>query len=173
MIRNHQNIFIVGLPGSGKTTLGKILAKDLLWDFEDSDQVIETMEGTTIKNIFETHGEKYFRKAEYNYLKNFSSNRIVVATGGGMPCQAENISLLRQKGTMIYLKCPVSVIINRLSSGDKIRRPMIKAENAKDLVNFYEKLIKERESFYQQADLIIDCQQNTEIVVKTIKQMLF
>ncbi len=173
MIRNHQNIFILGLPGSGKTTLGRILAKELLWDFEDSDQFIETMEGTTIKNIFNTRGEKYFRKAEYLYLKNFSSNGVVVATGGGMPCQAKNISLLRKKGALIYLKCPVSVIINRLSSGDKTQRPMIKAENTEDLVIFYEKLIKERESFYQQADLIFDCQQNTEIVVKTIKQMLF
>ncbi|MBK8620482.1 MAG: shikimate kinase [Saprospiraceae bacterium] len=173
MIRNHQNIFIVGLPGSGKTTFGKLLAKELCWNFEDSDQVIETEEGATIKKLFDTHGEKYFRQAEYNYLKNFSGDRVVVATGGGMPCFPKNLHLLQKKGMLIYLKCPVSLLLERLSTEEIRKRPLMVSNNPEELSDIYDQLLKTREPYYLKADLIIDCQQKTEIFVKIIKQMLF
>ena len=88
-------IFLLGFMGSGKSTLGKRLAKKMSWEFLDMDKVLEEQEGMTVTQIFQEKGEAYFREAETQFLQGLdpSMNRIV-ATGGGAPCHTNNMDLM-------------------------------------------------------------------------------
>ena len=99
-----MNIFIVGPMGSGKTTVGKIVANELFLEFFDTDATIEEKTGVTIDWIFDIEGEAGFRKRETLVLKELvSSNSIVLATGGGIVIEPENRELLASRGTVFYL----------------------------------------------------------------------
>ena len=102
-----MNIFIVGPMGSGKTTVGKIVANELFLEFFDTDATIEEKTGVTIDWIFDIEGEAGFRKRETLVLKELvSSNSIVLATGGGIVIEPENRELLASRGTVFYLHTP-------------------------------------------------------------------
>ena len=120
-----MNIFIVGPMGSGKTTVGKIVASELFLDFHDTDGKIEENTGVTIDWIFDIEGESGFRKRETAILKEMvASNSIVLATGGGIVIEEENRELLASRGTVFYLHTPLDIQIERTSK-DK-ERPLLK-----------------------------------------------
>ena len=99
-----MNIFIVGPMGSGKTTVGKIVASELFLEFHDTDAKIEETTGVTIDWIFDIEGEAGFRKRETAILRDMvASNSIVLATGGGIVIEEENRELLASRGTVFYL----------------------------------------------------------------------
>ena len=148
-----MNIFIVGPMGSGKTTVGKIVANALFLDFHDTDTTIEDKTGVTIDWIFDIEGEKGFRKRETLVLKDLvASNSIVLATGGGIVIEAENRELLASRGTVFYLHTPLETQINRTSK-DK-DRPLLKGQDpAKVLADLQES----RQVFYEEvSDHIIN-----------------
>ena len=148
-----MNIFIVGPMGSGKTTVGKIVAGELFLDFHDTDAKIEDTKGVTIDWIFDIEGEAGFRKRETTILKEMVAlNSIVLATGGGIVIEEENRELLASRGTVFYLHTPLNTQVERTAK-DK-DRPLLKD---KDPAKVLADLQKSRQSLYEEvSDHIID-----------------
>ena len=124
-MKKYKNIYLIGLMGSGKTTLGKILSKKLDKQFYDSDHVIEEKLGVDVPMIFEYEGEAGFREREKDSLKELVSKKnIVLATGGGIILSQSNRDLLSENGIVIYLKSNQKDLIKRMKN-DKTR-PLLK-----------------------------------------------
>ena len=146
------NLILVGMMGSGKTTMGRVLAKHLGKDFVDSDEEIQFRTGVTIPHIFDVEGEVGFRQRETVALENLvQRNGLVMATGGGAVIANENRTLLRHNGIVIYLRASVHDLWLR-TRNDR-NRPLLQTGNA------YEKLaglLRQREAYYQQvADIVM------------------
>lgn len=147
------NIFLIGLMGAGKTTVGRVLAKHLDKTFYDSDVEIEKRTGVKIPLIFELEGESGFRKREVSVIEDLCKmENIVLATGGGAVLSAETRANLKQYGTCIYLRAHVQELWNR-TKNDK-NRPLLQTPDPKKRL---EELYQARDPLYREvADLIID-----------------
>jgi shikimate kinase len=144
-MKKYKNIYLIGLMGSGKTTLGKILSKKLDKQFYDSDHVIEEKLGVDVPMIFEYEGEAGFREREKDSLKELVSKKnIVLATGGGIILSKSNRDLLSENGIVIYLKSNQKDLIKRMKN-DKTR-PLLKNGNIEEIIK---KLCNEREPLYE------------------------
>jgi len=166
----RSNIFLVGLMGAGKTTVGRALAKKLNRRFVDSDHEIEARTGASIPWIFEIEGEESFRQRESEVIRDLSAeDGIVLATGGGAVLRAENRALLKQRGTVIYLRASVNSILQR-TSRDR-NRPLLQTADPRARI---EELAREREPYYQEvADLVIETgRPNLQFLVQTILSQL-
>jgi len=151
-----MNIYLVGYMGTGKTTVGQLLAKKLRRSLIDVDEFIENRYRKTIAAIFEEKGEDGFREIEHRALQEIVNfENIVVSTGGGLPCFSDNMNLLNQTGITVYLRASVDELFDRLS-GDMQKRPLIKGKNADELRDFIETSLKKREPFYNQSQFIFD-----------------
>ena len=163
------NIYLIGMMGAGKTTVGKLLAEKLEYRFIDTDNIIETVSQKKINQIFAEEGESTFRQLETGVLVQVSAYlRTVIATGGGIVLRQNNWSYL-QEGMVIYLDVPVNLLVNRLA--DDQTRPLLQAE---DLRKKLTKLQQERESLYKQADMTISVtakDKASDIVEKIIAQI--
>jgi shikimate kinase len=164
--KKKTNIYLVGYMGTGKTTIGKLLAEKLSRSFIDMDGFIENRYHKTVSSIFEEKSEAGFREIEHRTLQEISSfENVVVSTGGGLPCFFDNMDLMNRTGITIYLKASVDELVGRLSF-DKQKRPLIKGKNAEDLRDFVKTNLEKRESFYSQAAFIFDiprCSSKKEI----------
>lgn len=148
-------IFIIGLPGSGKSKYGKRLATYLGWKYLDSDTEIEKTEKRSIAQIFDESGEDYFRKLESEFLQSIpSGGNIVISTGGGMPCHNNLLQIIKEKGNTIYLQIPPQILASRLQSDDT--RPMFKNLESGEILDLIYRLLAQREKYYLQADKIIE-----------------
>lgn len=142
--------------GSGKTTLGKALAKAKNIPFTDLDDYISQRENASVQEIFNTKGEVYFRKKEAQYLKELleSDTEGVLALGGGTPCYGENMTLIQQSGSIsVYLKYQHRTLSERLAK-DK-QRPLLKNIRKEELEDFIRKHLFERAPFYLQANFTL------------------
>ena len=146
-----QNVILIGPMGSGKTTVGKQLAKRLRMDFVDSDHMIEERCGVSISTIFDIEGEDGFRKRETKMLSELCERTgVVLATGGGAIVSEENRILLR-KGFVIYLKTSIETQLARTQKNQN--RPLLDNVDAEEKLN---QLMEERGRLYEQeADLIV------------------
>ena len=145
-MKKYKNIYLIGLMGSGKTTLGKILSKKLDKHFYDSDQVIEEKLGVNVPMIFEYEGEAGFREREKDILKELvSKQNIVLATGGGIILSESNRNLLAKNGIVIYLQSNQKDLVLRMKN-DKTR-PLLKNGNVELIIK---KLCQEREPLYEE-----------------------
>ncbi|MCK4840542.1 MAG: shikimate kinase AroK [Methylococcales bacterium] len=143
-MKQTDNIYLIGLMGAGKTTIGRQLAKALHHPFYDSDKAIEEQTGVDIATIFEYEGEEGFRIREQNMLEELTQiNGIVLATGGGAILREENRKALKDNGFVVYLQCSVDKILQR-TKRDK-QRPLLNIENPRARV---EALFAEREAHY-------------------------
>ncbi len=119
----EKNIVLIGMSGCGKTTLGQMLAKKLNMDFIDTDEVIEKEQKRTIKNIFETDGEIYFRNLETECAKKVSLyNNTIISTGGGIILKEENMKYLKENAITFYIKRSVKSIKSTI---DASNRPLL------------------------------------------------
>ena len=144
------SIYLIGMMGSGKSTVGHKLAKRLNYRFIDLDNLIEKISKQSIKDIFNQQGEAFFRDLESQVLAETSAyTRTVVATGGGIVLRRDNWSYLRH-GLIIWLDAPIEILISRLSH-DK-NRPLLQVE---DPVQVLAEILEKRLLLYQQADLTI------------------
>jgi len=144
------------MPGSGKSTLGKQLAEELKVRFVDLDAEIERSEQKSIPEIFELHGEDYFREAESHSLKNValgSGMGFVMATGGGTPCFFDNLSRMNESGVTIFLDVSLDTLIQRLLESDLSSRP--KFGDRQGLSDRLIRMTNERKSFYTKATLVL------------------
>jgi shikimate kinase len=148
-----NNIYFIGLMGAGKTTIGKILAKNLGKTFYDTDQVIEQRTGVKVSTIFELEGEEGFRKRESAAIEELSQlDNIVMATGGGAVLLPENRQALKQRGCVIYLRANVNDLWVRMRH-DK-HRPLLQNVDVRAKL---EQLYHQRNPLYTEtASLIID-----------------
>jgi len=146
------------MPSSGKSTLGRQLAKRLNYHFVDTDDLIENQEITSISDIFKYKGENYFRMIESNILKTIQPNQgLIVATGGGMPCFYNGIDLIRANGTSIFLNVSPEDLLKRIQKSDANNRPLInKITSQEELLADIKKRCKDRLQYYEQADIQID-----------------
>lgn len=148
-----DNIFLIGLMGAGKSTIGRQLARRLGKEFRDSDGEIEKKTGVNIDVIFDIEGEQGFRRRETEMLRELTAVRgIVLATGGGAVLAPENQTLLKDNGFIIYLKASAEHLAGRLRL-DR-RRPLLRSG---DKLTKIRELLERREPVYQQlADLVIE-----------------
>ena len=162
MLKEQKNIVLIGMPGCGKSTVGKILAKKLRRELLDTDEEIIKADGRTIPEIFENDGEKLFRELETSAVKNVGKQLSkVIATGGGAVMKKENRDALKQNGTVIYLKKDLSLL-----SLDG--RPLSKNEDA------VRKLYEERKDTYEAfADFTVEVSADAEITAERVIQCIF
>ena len=166
----NNNIFLVGLMGAGKTTIGRLLARRLDMTFIDSDHEIEARTGATIPWIFEIEGEASFRRREADVIRELTAQKgIVLATGGGAVLNPASRKLLAERGTVVYLRASVSSILQR-TAHDKNRPLLQTADPRKKL----EDLTAQREPLYREiADMVIDTgRPNVQSMVQTILDQL-
>jgi shikimate kinase/3-dehydroquinate synthase len=165
-----SNIFLIGLMGSGKTTIGRQLARRLGKRFIDSDHAIEARTGATIPWIFEIEGEASFRRREADMIRELTSQRgVVLATGGGAVLDPANRAFLAERGTVVYLRAGIGSILQR-TSHDK-NRPLLQTADPRRKL---EELLAQREPLYREiADLVIDTgRPNVQSMVQTILDQL-
>jgi len=152
-----MKVFLLGLPGSGKTTLGRKLAATLQMPFVDLDKEIEKTEGKLIRDIFAEKKEDYFRKLESAELKKWCSkpDDFVMATGGGAPCFFDNLEVINKSGKSIFLDVPASEIVRRMSMGPIEKRPLLAAGGKDGLKDSIEFLRTNRMQYYKQASVTL------------------
>ena len=133
MISPQENIILVGFMGSGKSSLGRLIAKKSGRRFADTDQMIVQSEGQEISQIFKTHGEGYFRRLETSVLQTLPpGGGLVLATGGGIVTTPENIPLLREQGFVVWLQADEEEIFKRVSRNSQ--RPLLQTENPRKTI---------------------------------------
>jgi shikimate kinase len=171
-------IVLVGYMGSGKTTVGKELAKILSVMFVDLDLEIEKSENMTVSKIFDSKGAIYFRKKEKIVLEEIirSENSVVLSLGGGTPCYFDAMNLLNDEKEVhtVYLDVSIPILVNRLLP-EKGHRPMLNAINSEqELSEFIGKHLFERRPFYRKAKQMVKVNnESPEQLAKRIASLLF
>lgn len=147
-----KNIVLIGFMGTGKTSVGKVLAKKLGREFVDVDEVIEKTTGMKISEIFSRFGERVFRDIETEVIKLITKkNGQVIATGGGVVLRDENMNRLRENGIIFCLKAKENVIFERVKHCTD--RPLLQVQNPEERIS---QLLKERMPLYDKADFSVD-----------------
>jgi len=164
-----MNIYLVGFMGTGKTSVGRLLASEKKSSFVDLDELIELKEQRRIVDIFAKDGEPYFRKIEKKILKQVATQKkFVVACGGGIVLDKDNIKLMKKTGTLICLSAKSEEILKRVSQNTL--RPILNVKKPKERI---ELLLKMRAPYYMQADKTIDttCLSIKQVVSKILKML--
>lgn len=166
----NKNIYLVGLMGSGKTTVGKLLSKHLRRPFYDTDHEIVRRTGVTIPMIFEVEGEAGFRKREEQMIAELTQlDDVILATGGGAILSPSNRELLKQRGTVVYLRGSIEELWQR-TRHDR-NRPLLQTQDPKARLR---ELYAQRDPLYREiAEVIVDTgRQNAHILVQHLAQYL-
>ncbi|MCF6132729.1 shikimate kinase [Flavobacterium wongokense] len=152
-----QKIILVGYMAVGKTTIADLLSDKINFKAIDLDKLIENKAGLSINEIFKQKGEIYFRRIEHELFTETLKNteNLIISTGGGTPCYANNHLLLNGENvTSIYLKASLDIILERLKSA-KSERPLVAGKSDEELKEFVAKHLFERSYFYNQAGFTI------------------
>jgi shikimate kinase len=147
-----KNIIITGFMGTGKSSVGRRLAKELNMKFVDTDGLIEREAKMPISEIFAQFGEDQFRKLESKVISEVSAcTGAVISTGGGAIINPLNLEALKRNGVIVCLAASVNAILSRIGKGNE--RPLLSVGNKEEIIS---NLLKAREPFYKKADFIID-----------------
>ncbi len=147
-------IILIGYMGSGKTTLGKVLSKELNLPFFDLDWYIENRFCRTVSQLFAERGENGFRQIEREMLHEVAEfENVIIAAGGGTPCFFDNIQYMNSKAQTVYLKASPEVLFRHLQSG-RAKRPLLADMNDEEMKAFIVKSLEKRAPFYEQATYI-------------------
>lgn len=145
------NIVLIGFMASGKTTVGRLLAGNLRWNFYDTDAEVEKEAGCSIAELFARKGEAYFRQREKEVIARITEgSRAVIATGGGAVLAPENVKRLREGNKVIWLKADGETVWQRVAGSED--RPLVRGRSREEVVA----LLKKREPYYSFADLKIE-----------------
>lgn len=152
-------LFLVGYAGSGKSTLGRHLARRLSCQVVDTDKRVEQMVGASVADIFHYEGEEYFRQAEREALESAlsSGDTLIISTGGGLPTWRDNMEWMNGVGVTIYLKRTPEQILSRLSAYGREKRPMFRGKSDEELLEFMREQMALREEYYAKSKISIDC----------------
>lgn len=168
-----DRIILLGYMGAGKTTVGKVLSKELNMPFYDLDWYVEGRMRKTIAALFAERGEEGFRKIEHNMLHEVAEfENIILSCGGGTPCFFDNIDYLNQQGETVYLKASPEVLYQHLRIG-RTERPLLKGKTQEELLNHIKEQLSQREPFYTQARHILDVSlmDNFEKITITVAEL--
>lgn len=143
----------MGMPGSGKSTLGRRLADALAYTFHDLDNEIEIHAGKDINRIFGENGEQGFREIEAGCLKRLTeaTGSKVIATGGGTPCFYQNMDYMNANGTTIFLNVPLEIIVERLLEQGTDERPLLRNKTSTELLRQLHEHFQIRKAHYMKA----------------------
>ncbi|GAB4017472.1 shikimate kinase [Spirosoma migulaei] len=167
-----KNIFLIGMPSSGKSTLGKRIADVLHYRFIDTDKIIVREEGRSIPEIFAESGEEYFREVERRVLRNLKpGGNLVVSTGGGMPCYHNNMEYIKATGVSVFLDVPVDVLARRIQVHAHEDRPLNNA-NDPELLTVLQKRYELRLPIYSQANIIISGETTEDELLRRLGKWL-
>jgi shikimate kinase len=144
-------VILVGMMGSGKTTVGRILAGRLGVPFRDTDKMIQDILGRPVHQLFQRYGEDTFRQHETRLLQDMEKTECIVSTGGGTVTREENWVELRRLGTTVFLDVALEVLQRRLKTAKKIR-PLLEVPGWEDRV---EQILEERRPMYERADIVL------------------
>jgi len=151
-----KRIILIGYMGSGKTTVGKALAKEVGLPFYDLDWYIENRMRRKVSQIFADRGEEGFRQIERNMLHEVAEfEDVVISCGGGTPCFFDNVDYMNQQGQVVYLRCEPEVLKGHLLMG-KGDRPLLKGKSPEELIDFIRQQLELREPFYSKAAYTLD-----------------
>jgi shikimate kinase len=152
-----MKLYFVGMPGVGKSTIGKKVARELKLDFFDLDKFIEKKENKSVSEIFSEHGENYFRALETKYLKEFAEKKgaFVLSCGGGTPCFNNNMETMKNSGLVTFLTMPNTAILSRISQSNN-KRPMFENKSEEEIKETIDHIFEERKAFYEQAQISYD-----------------
>lgn len=171
--RRKNLIYLTGFMGSGKSTIAPILANTLGFSHLDIDKEIEAITGKKITEIFSDFGEEYFREIEHNLLRTISTqDECIISLGGGTVARPENIQIIKSNGILVYLKIKAENIFKRLKY--KTDRPLLQSLDGnqptdEQLRMKIEQLLKQREPYYAQADIVIDT--DNKVIGKTVDEL--
>ncbi|MBN2508295.1 MAG: shikimate kinase [Verrucomicrobia bacterium] len=155
--RTYQNLVLSGFMGAGKTSVGRILARLLDYRFVDTDALIEKRAGRSVAEVFARDGEDAFRELERQVVADLAqSRRTVIATGGGMTANQENLDSLKQHALVVCLWVTPESIWQRVKNNTD--RPLLHADNPREKIN---QLLAAREPFYKQADVLVHAEQRS------------
>lgn len=172
-----KRIIIIGYMGAGKTTVGKVLAKDLGLQFYDLDWYIESRMRKTVAQIFEERGEEGFRRIERNMLHEVAEfEDVVISCGGGTPCFFDNMEYLNQQGDTLYLKAKPEVLYGHLKMGKTVR-PLLLNKTPEEMQQYISEQLERREPFYLQAKHIFDVNlmdnyEKIQLSISSIRKLL-
>jgi shikimate kinase len=158
----YKIFYLIGMMGSGKSTIGKKLAEKLQMDFIDLDDLIEETNQSSIVRIFEEHGHDYFRKIETDTLINIIPKRnTIISTGGGTPCFNDNIHYMNDNGITIFMEVSVVELAKRLEN-DKMKRPLINTMDKDNITDYVRKTKLQRSRYYFMAKEIVSYDLDTK-----------
>lgn len=151
-----KHVFLIGFMGSGKTTIGRMLSKAANLLFVDLDEAIERAQGKSISVLFSEVGEARFRELEREMLLHYAKGEpCLISTGGGVPCQFDNMEVMNQSGVTIYLKGSPCSLAARLKDAIETR-PLLKGVRQEELPAFIESMLSKREAFYLKAEHVLE-----------------
>ncbi|MBP3517456.1 MAG: shikimate kinase [Parabacteroides sp.] len=154
-----KRIFLIGYMGAGKTTLGKVLSRQLGLSFIDLDHYIEGRYRKTVSQLFVERGEEGFRDIERRMLHEVATfEDVLVSTGGGSPCFFDNMEFMNGAGQTVYLKVSVGELAKRLELC-KSTRPVLKGRSGDELKSFIAENLEKREPFYSKAAIVFDAEE--------------
>jgi shikimate kinase len=151
-----MKIFLIGMPGAGKSTLGKTLAENLMMVFFDLDKEIEKREGLPVQEIFHEKGEAYFREAEQEILRDITKQHhsFIMATGGGAPCFHQSMDFMLTEGKVLFLDISLPTLFARVQNSTD--RPLLALQSNDAVMERLRKLREERLAIYQRANYTLE-----------------
>jgi len=153
-MKERVPIWIIGYMGSGKSTVGKLLAERLACAFTDSDRRIEQESGRSIPELFASEGETAFRRRELHFVETLEPGKQIVSCGGGLPCFHNLMDILLSKGKVVYLEASVETLVKQLLN-DPAHRPLLSGVDSEALPAAIRERLDARKTVYERADIIL------------------
>lgn len=167
-----DKIYLVGLPGAGKTHCGHWLSQQLGWKFVDLDTMIESSMKKTVSSVFDEHGEEIFRKIEAEELRKTSKlSNTVISTGGGAAANEGNMDWMQRHGLTVYINTPLDRIAARIMQNSS-RRPLFVGLGEPEIMEKLSDISEKRSEFYSRAKLIWNKELPNPIFYNAVNQLL-
>jgi shikimate kinase len=172
-----KRIILIGYMGSGKTTVGKALGRELSLPFYDLDWYIESRMRKKVSAIFTERGEEGFRQIEHNMLHEVAEfENVIISCGGGTPCFFDNMEYMNSQAEVVWLKADPEVLYKHLLMG-KGDRPLLKGKSSEELITFIREQLSVREPFYSQAHHVLDVSlmdnyEKIKITIDSLRKLL-
>lgn len=165
-------VYIIGMPGTGKTHFGRLLSQSLKMQFFDLDEMVEKKEMASIRNIVTEKGEPYFREIEHEMLKKtLTYNNCVISCGGGTPFHYGNMELMKSSGMVIWLNTDLRIIKKRIAQ-NSTRRPLFLGLTEAEIMEKLSVLYENRRKTYAKADISIDHNQQYSVPLSAVIQRI-